>query len=79
MDQERQRADDIGYDDPINPTYEDTNESYHRCLDMSLDTIQARGQTNIMVATHNLDTVRHAVQRYGAGQVHLWDQAYVIL
>ncbi|XP_030848185.1 proline dehydrogenase 1, mitochondrial [Strongylocentrotus purpuratus] len=63
MDQERQRAEDIGYDDPINPTYEDTNESYHRCLDMSLDTIQARGQTNIMVATHNLDTVRHAVQR----------------
>nr|XP_054775410.1 proline dehydrogenase 1, mitochondrial-like [Lytechinus pictus] len=63
MDQERKRAEDIGYDDPINPTYEATNESYHRCLDMALDTIKTRGQTNIMVASHNQDTVRHAVQR----------------
>lgn len=63
MDQERVRAADIGYDDPINPTYEATNESYMRCLDMSLDAIRSQGAVNIMVASHNQDTVMHAVQR----------------
>ena len=49
MDQERKRAGDVGYEDPINPSYEATNESYTRCLNMALDKINTEGQINIMV------------------------------
>ncbi|XP_071497117.1 proline dehydrogenase 1, mitochondrial-like [Diadema antillarum] len=63
MDQERKRAADIGYEDPVNPTYDATNESYTRCLDSVLDLIQAGRKINIMVASHNEDTVQHTVQR----------------
>uniref|UniRef100_A0A671XUC5 Proline dehydrogenase n=1 Tax=Sparus aurata TaxID=8175 RepID=A0A671XUC5_SPAAU len=63
MYQERERAEEIGYEDPINPDYESTNRMYHRCLDYVLDEIALSGNANVMVASHNEDTVKHTLRR----------------
>lgn len=63
MYQERERAKEIGYEDPINPDYETTNWMYHRCLDYVLDEIALNGNANVMVASHNEDTVKHTLRR----------------
>ncbi|XP_051981181.1 proline dehydrogenase 1, mitochondrial-like [Xyrauchen texanus] len=63
MYQERSRAADIGYEDPINPDYETTNIMYHRCLDYVLEEIERNKRANVMVASHNLDTVKHTLRR----------------
>ncbi|NXF92997.1 PROD dehydrogenase, partial [Eubucco bourcierii] len=63
MEQERERAARIGYEDPINPTYEKTNEMYHRCLDYILEEIKQNRKANVMVATHNEDTVKFTLRR----------------
>uniref|UniRef100_T1J6H6 Proline dehydrogenase n=1 Tax=Strigamia maritima TaxID=126957 RepID=T1J6H6_STRMM len=65
MDQERERARVIGYGDPINPTYESTNDMYNRTLLECLQKIKQSGDKSIsvMVATHNEDTIRFAVTK----------------
>ncbi|XP_029366352.1 proline dehydrogenase 1, mitochondrial isoform X1 [Echeneis naucrates] len=63
MYQERERAAERGYEDPINPDYESTNRMYHRCLDHVLDEIALNRKANVMVASHNEDTVKHTLQR----------------
>ncbi|XP_062273530.1 proline dehydrogenase 1, mitochondrial [Scomber scombrus] len=63
MYQERERAKEIGYEDPINPDYESTNWMYHRCLDYVLDEIALKRNANVMVASHNEDTVKHTLRR----------------
>lgn len=65
MDQERARALALGYPDPINPTYEDTTKLYHDTLSYCIDQISAKrnDSINIMVATHNEDTVRFVIDK----------------
>ncbi|CAL8347439.1 unnamed protein product [Lota lota] len=63
MHQERERAGLMGYEDPINPDYEATNRMYHRCLDLLLEEISLSRKANVMVASHNEDTVRHTLRR----------------
>lgn len=63
MYQERERAEELGYEDPINPDYESTNWMYHKCLDFVLDEIALNGNANVMVASHNEDTVKHTLRR----------------
>ncbi|XP_065548572.1 proline dehydrogenase 1, mitochondrial isoform X4 [Lathamus discolor] len=62
MEQERERAAQIGYEDPINPTYEKTNEMYHRCLDYILEEIKHSRKASVMVASHNEDTVKFTLR-----------------
>ncbi|GFT74339.1 proline dehydrogenase 1, mitochondrial, partial [Nephila pilipes] len=65
MEQERIRAQKIGYEDPINESYEATTEMYHSTLSEILRRIVRRGdrKTAVMVATHNEDTVRFTVNK----------------
>jgi len=69
MEQERARAEMLGYDDPVNPTFERTTEMYERCLLETLRRVQHYKQyaqpkkLAIMVASHNEDTVRFTVQK----------------
>ncbi|KAJ8393915.1 hypothetical protein AAFF_G00054480 [Aldrovandia affinis] len=63
MYQERSRAAEIGYEDPINPDYQATNYMYHRCLDYVLEEIGHNRQANVMVASHNEETVKFTLER----------------
>lgn len=63
MYQERARANEIGYEDPINPDYETTNRMYHRCLEYVLEEIEHSRTANVMVATHNEDTVKFTLEK----------------
>ncbi|OAD52488.1 Proline dehydrogenase 1, mitochondrial [Eufriesea mexicana] len=70
IEQERARAAAMGYPDPTNPTYEATTESYHRTLMECLrrvkqykDKREDPKKIGIMVASHNEDTVRFAIEK----------------
>lgn len=63
MAQERVRAAEIGYEDPINPTYEATNAMYHRCLNYVLEELKHSTKAEVMVASHNEDTVHFTLCR----------------
>lgn len=61
----------MGYPDPTNPTFEATTESYHRTLMECLrrmkqykDKGEDPKKIGIMVASHNEDTVRFAIEKY---------------
>ncbi|XP_070807395.1 proline dehydrogenase 1, mitochondrial [Pituophis catenifer annectens] len=70
MDQERSRAAEVGYEDPINPTYEKTSEMYHRCLDYILEEVRHSRKANVMVASHNKDTVKFTLGRMADLGIH---------
>jgi len=63
MEQERQRASELGYEDPIQPDYEATSRCYHRTLDVGLEYIHSHGDANIMIASHNIDSIKYAISR----------------
>lgn len=70
MEQERARAAALGYPDPVNPNYAATSEMYHNTLTECLRRIkdlknagQPANKVGIMVASHNEDTVRFALQK----------------
>jgi proline dehydrogenase len=70
MDQERARAEAYGYEDPINASYDATTEMYHKTLTECLRRIKKLKDAGhdpkkiaIMVASHNEDTVRFAIDK----------------
>ncbi|XP_041349152.1 proline dehydrogenase 1, mitochondrial-like [Gigantopelta aegis] len=64
MEQERDRAVTLGYEDPINPSYDETTKMYNRVLEEVMTQINCRdrGKIAVMVASHNEDTVRYTVE-----------------
>ncbi|XP_070618267.1 proline dehydrogenase 1, mitochondrial [Erythrolamprus reginae] len=70
MEQERSRAAEVGYEDPINPTYEKTSEMYHRCLDYILEEVRHSRKANVMVASHNKETVKFTLGRMADLGIH---------
>ena len=65
MEQERRLAREHAYDDPINPDFESTSRMYHNCFDQVLKSIERRptGQVRVMVASHNEETIRYAIEQ----------------
>ncbi|XP_011564591.2 proline dehydrogenase 1, mitochondrial [Plutella xylostella] len=66
IEQERARAAAMGYEDPTCESVEATTASFHRCLKEILGRVKIQDGQNsrlgIMVASHNEDTVRYAIQ-----------------
>ena len=62
MTQERNRAADMGYDDPIHDSYEDTCKMYDQVVDTVLHKVSCT-PAEVMVASHNEESVKRAVQR----------------
>ncbi|MGH0183066.1 UNVERIFIED_CONTAM: hypothetical protein FKN15_011069 [Acipenser sinensis] len=66
MDKERKLANEQSYPDPIHQSWESTNHSYHQSLDMMLDLIAKDSKRySIIIASHNEDSVKHAMKRSG--------------
>ncbi|XP_013791455.2 hydroxyproline dehydrogenase-like [Limulus polyphemus] len=64
MVQEHQRAVSLGYPSPICENYEATNNNYNKVVKYMLDHVQTGQSTcNIIIATHNEESVRLAIRR----------------
>ncbi|XP_068847809.1 hydroxyproline dehydrogenase isoform X2 [Capricornis sumatraensis] len=64
LDKEREMARLQETEDPTQPDYEATSQSYSRCLELMLTQVSHRGpMCHLMVASHNEDSVRQATKR----------------
>ncbi|KAG8543995.1 hypothetical protein GDO81_023288 [Engystomops pustulosus] len=64
MEKERRLAKEKGHGDPIHPDWSATNKSYQRSLDKMLDLIGQEGKRyNLIIASHNEESVLHAAHR----------------
>ncbi|TNN07798.1 Proline dehydrogenase 1 [Schistosoma japonicum] len=65
IDQERARAKELGYEDPICTDFNATTLMYESCLEEVLKAIKKckTGQVSVMIASHNEDTVQFALKK----------------
>ncbi|CAF1286958.1 unnamed protein product [Rotaria magnacalcarata] len=72
MEQENRLARENAYESLINPTFEATSQMYHTCFDKVLQNIVKREPKNVrvMIASHNEDTVRYAIQKMKEYDIH---------
>ncbi len=66
MEQERERAEEGGYEDPIWPDKAATDDCYHRLMDFLLQEKAKRppsASIHMMIASHNEETIRLATER----------------
>ena len=63
MEQEKSRAQAMNYEDPIHPNYQATCDNYNKVVSTILEEVKRSG-ANIVVASHNEDSVVFTLQRY---------------
>lgn len=65
MDQERLRASTLGYEDPICRSFQATTAQYELVLSEAMQAMKERekGKIQIMIASHNEDTVRFTINK----------------
>ena len=51
-----------GYEDPIWNTKAETDASYHQVLERVMERVK-KGRVNLMVASHNENTIRYAIDK----------------
>ncbi len=57
MDSERARAKQLGYDDPINNTIDDTHSNYNNAISMIVEAMAKKKRVAALVASHNQKSV----------------------
>jgi len=62
MQLERERANTIGYDDPIQPSLEATHNNYNGCLQDMIERIAQGSDLEVMIASHNQKSVELAIE-----------------
>ncbi|XP_020023887.2 hydroxyproline dehydrogenase [Castor canadensis] len=64
LDKERAVSQLQGSEDPTQPNYEATSQSYNRCLELMLNQVSRRGSMcHLMVASHNEESIHQATKR----------------
>ncbi len=63
MEQERLRASTLGYADPIHQSYKATSKCFDEVMNAVLEETK-RGNANVLVATHNENSIQVAIKRY---------------
>ena len=53
----------LGYEDPIFETKQKTDENYRNILENLLNRVSHKDKVNVMVATHNEETVMFALSK----------------
>lgn len=61
MDHERERAEQMSYEDPIQPNYEATCKNYNENLKTLVEAMRDTNKASVMVASHNEDSVKYAL------------------
>lgn len=62
MQLERERAKTIGYEDPIQPSLNATHSNYNTCLQAMIERIAKGSKVEIMIASHNQQSVELAIE-----------------
>ena len=66
MEQERERAEERGYPDPIWPDKAGTDQCYHKLMELLMREKTGRlpSPVHFMVASHNEASIRTAIDKY---------------
>jgi hypothetical protein len=75
LKQERERAVDMKYADPTCPTLEATHANYNFCMAHMVERVKPMG-LNIMVASHNVETVKKTVSKMASCGVNPQDGVF---